>query len=195
MSLLRATLEATTDGILVVDSDGHIVDYNRRFCGDVEHPRRDPRGRATTRARSPSPCPAAARSRRLPGEGQRALLRPDAAISHDVIEFLDGRIFERDSRPQRVGGATVGRVWSFRDVTAERRATRRATFLAAASKLLAGPLEDVTPLDVVARMTVPWLCDWCNILLVDDDGTDAQRRRLPPRQPQDRAHPPRCAPT
>ena len=47
---------------------------------------------------------------------------------------------------------------------------RRATFLAAASKLLAGPLEDVTPLDVIARMTVPWLCDWCNILLVDDDG-------------------------
>ena len=100
----------------------------------------------------------------------RALYAEPNAISHDVIEFRDGRIFERDSRPQLVEGAAVGRVWSFRDVTAERRATRRATFLAAASKILAGTLEDVTPLDVIARMTVPWLCDWCNILLIDDDG-------------------------
>jgi signal transduction histidine kinase len=61
-------------------------------------------------------------------------------------------------------------VWSFRDVTVERRATRRATFLAAASKILAGTLEEMTPLDVIARMTVPWLCDWCNILTVDGDG-------------------------
>jgi signal transduction histidine kinase len=100
----------------------------------------------------------------------RALYAEPEAISHDVIELRDGRIFERDSRPQLVDGRSVGRVWSFRDVTAERRATRRATFLAAASKILAGPLEDVTPLDVIARMTVPWLCDWCNILLVDEDG-------------------------
>ena len=63
--------------------------------------------------------------------------------------------------------------------------------------MLAGPLEDVTPLDVVARMTVPWLCDWCNILLVDDDGQarsaaayhhDASKIELhPPAAPRPRA--------
>ncbi|HWE27412.1 MAG TPA: ATP-binding protein [Polyangia bacterium] len=167
-SLLRAALEATTDSILVVDNDGRIVDYNGRFVelwnlpAEVLDTRDDARALDVAVAQLRDPEGFLAKVRALYAE-------PDA-ISHDVIELRDGRILERDSRPQLVGGRSVGRVWSFRDVTAERRATRRATFLAAASKILAGPLEDVTPLDVIARMTVPWLCDWCNILLVDDDG-------------------------
>jgi PAS domain S-box-containing protein len=168
MSLLRATLEATTDGILVVDDGGRIVDYNLRFGemwkipADVLAARDDARALSVVVEQLRDPDGFLAKV--------RALYAEPNATSHDVLEFRDGKIFERDSRPQIVDGVSVGRVWSFRDVTGERRATRRATFLAAASKILAGPLEDVTPLDVLARLTVPWLCDWCNILLVDDDG-------------------------
>jgi PAS domain S-box-containing protein len=120
VALLRATIDATADGILVVDASGRMVHFNRRFVDmwrippDVAESRDENRALGSVLDQLKDP---AAFVKKV-----MTVYAQPGAVSHDVVELLDGRLIERDSRPQEVDGKTVGRVWSFRDVTVRRQA-------------------------------------------------------------------------
>jgi PAS domain S-box-containing protein len=56
------------------------------------------------------------------------------------------------------------------DVTEQRRAERRAEFLAEASRALASSLDYERTLRNVAQLAVPHIADWCAVDLLDRDG-------------------------
>lgn len=119
LSLLGATLESTADGILAVENSGRITSFNRQFAEMWGLPE-SVLQRQEPEAVLSYVLPMVAD----PGRFDAALKRINAnadATSHDTVELKDGRIFDRYSRPQRVDGRIVGRVWSFRDVTDARR--------------------------------------------------------------------------
>ena len=130
LSLQRATLESTADGILVVDRDGRIVSFNQRFKEMWRIPdevldsgRRRAGDRLRLRASSSSP-------RASCDKVEQLYERPEAE-SHDMLHFKDDRVVERYSRPQRgVDGEIHGRVWSFSDVTERERIQARLRHLA-----------------------------------------------------------------
>ncbi|MGA2403161.1 MAG: PAS domain S-box protein, partial [Syntrophobacteraceae bacterium] len=120
ISLLKATLESTADGILVVDRAGRIVDFNERFLELWHIPMNvivahdDDMALAYVLDQLKNPDEFIAKVRELYGQPEEESL--------DVLYFRDGRVFERYSRPQRVGNQVNGRVWSFRDITERKRA-------------------------------------------------------------------------
>lgn len=119
LAMMRATLESTTDGILVTDAAGNITGFNEKYVSMWRLPR-EVMNTGTHQAvlevvAEQFPDPQAYRQR------VHAIYATSPPESHDLLELADARVFERSSRPQFVDGKNVGRVWSFRDITLQRR--------------------------------------------------------------------------
>jgi two-component system cell cycle sensor histidine kinase/response regulator CckA len=155
-ALLNNVLQSTADGILVIGHDGKVLTASRRFQelwripeavmnqGNDEQLLRfvldqlvDPEG--------------------FLAEVQRLYHTEEESWS--TLEFKDGRIFERYSRPLRLDTG-LARLWSFRDVTGQRTAHQA---LAASRALLqsifrAAPIGIGMTIDRVFQETNDALC-------------------------------------
>ena len=127
LSTLRATLESTADGILVVNNDRSIESYNHKFLEMWRIPQElidcwdDRQAIAFVLDQVKDPVRFVETIERLANSEEELI---------DLLEFKDERVFERYSQPRHVAGTLVGRVWSFRDVTQRLSSERRLAYLA-----------------------------------------------------------------
>lgn len=119
-SMLQATLEATADGILVTDRAGKIINMNRRFSRMWDLPGAlllaHDDNKIFNHMAALFSAPDAYRLR-------LANIAPDDDTETlDLLCLADGRFFERKSMPAKRSAFVLGRVFSFTDITEQKRA-------------------------------------------------------------------------
>lgn len=126
-SQLRATLEATVDGILLLDRHGRIANMNRRFAELwrvpqdilIQHEDRLLKQFLISRLVPDDPF----------AEHLSQIASDSGSENFNTLHLADGRVFECKSRPARHAEQIIGRVFSFTDVT-ERHAAEQALIAA-----------------------------------------------------------------
>jgi diguanylate cyclase (GGDEF)-like protein len=116
ISLSQATLEATADGILIVDENRKIAGHNELFRQMWKIPKNvlitgnDEEAVKYVLGQVKDPTQFLANLDRYYN------LQPDSN-DFGLVEFKDGRLFEKYTMPQRLDNRVIGRVFSFRDIT------------------------------------------------------------------------------
>jgi PAS domain-containing protein len=134
VSLLRTVLEATSEGILVVDLAGRVTTYNRKFmslCGIPEYvmaPMELDRVLQFLQDQFADPEAFMGEARMLADHAERRPL--------GMLNLKNRRAVQAYGRSQRAGGETVGRVFSFVEVAGREQAAQPQEPSAIATDLL-----------------------------------------------------------
>ena len=114
IALLEATLEATHEGIVVIDLQHRVIRYNRLLAEMLRLP-----PEAIAKEDATELLRGVAAELEDPDAFRRRsveLWANPEARSTDILRFQDGRVFERFVAPHRIGSTIVGRVISLRDI-------------------------------------------------------------------------------
>lgn len=153
--MLASALEATDNGILVVDGCGKVIHRNRRFVKMWRIPEE------MSTIDDEKPLLAHACSQLSDPDGfkrkiERLCLKPEEE-SFDSLTFKDGRVFEGASLPMIMDGKPIGRVWSFRDISGRKRTEealekRMASLVCPADDTIGVTIEDLFNLADIQRL-------------------------------------------
>lgn len=141
LSLLRATLESTADGIIAFSLKKKLVCLNQKFIQMWQitdaiiagHNDEEYLDFIIDRLKNPETM-----TKRI-----RELSNQSEVKGYDILELKNGKIFEHYTQPQLIGEKIVGRVWSFRDITYQERAKEALWQQAEAERLLGRMAERI----------------------------------------------------
>ena len=138
-AFFEAQVDSALDGILVVDSSGKKILQNRRMAEvwnippEVVEDKDDARQVRFVTAQTKNPQQFA--------EKIAHLYSNPTEVSRDLIELVNGRFLDRYSAPvSDKEGRYYGRIWSFRDITENRKSEELVRHLAAFPELNPNPV-------------------------------------------------------
>lgn len=115
LSLMRATLESSADGVLIVDNDKKITDYNSKFQDMWQLPQTILEGRDFKVFQEYLVSNIDNQDEYI-AKIKKLEKIPNEVISGN-IRFKNGKVFEYYSQVYTLNEIMIGRVWSFRDIT------------------------------------------------------------------------------
>lgn len=171
LALLNATLEATGDGILVMDSFGGIVNFNSRFADMWRIPEEIVATGDHSKLLEVIAKQLTEPKRFFTRLRESKKLLAGSEEQREIFALTDRRWFEINSRPQKVDEEIIGRVLSFHDITERRMAE---TLLAGEKQVLEKivteePLSDLLAM-VARRIEEQSGLMLCAILTPDERG-------------------------
>lgn len=118
LALLKAALDATEEGMLIVNKSGKVIYYNQKFASIWKIPQ-DILDAGNNREMINFAASQLMDSETFVVKTLSFAANPEIDFIDELL-FKDGRIFERSVKPHKIKDKIIGRVISFRDIT-ERR--------------------------------------------------------------------------